>query len=93
MPTADPWIELGWRPDGAQQARFQALQVLLREWNSRLNLTRLVEGDDYWIAQVFDSLWPLHAWLDAPERPLEIIDVGTGKKRIEFRNTRPRPAA
>jgi 16S rRNA (guanine527-N7)-methyltransferase len=78
MPTADPWIELGWRPDGAQQARFQALQVLLREWNSRLNLTRLVEGDDYWIAQVFDSLWPLHAWLDAPERPLEIIDVGTG---------------
>jgi len=22
-----------------------------------------------------------------------IVDVGTGKKRIEFRNTRPRPAA
>jgi len=82
MPTADPWIELGWRPDGAQQARFQALQVLLREWNSRLNLTRLVEGDDYWIAQVFDSLWPLVPLLnggsEAKPTPLELVDVGTG---------------
>ncbi|MFO8237043.1 MAG: 16S rRNA (guanine(527)-N(7))-methyltransferase RsmG, partial [Prochlorococcaceae cyanobacterium] len=53
-------------------------------WNSRLNLTRLVEGDDYWIAQVFDSLWPLVPLLQAPSAPatggppLRLIDVGTG---------------
>ena len=28
-----------------------------------VNLTRLVEGDDYWVAQVFDSLWPLRPLL------------------------------
>jgi 16S rRNA (guanine527-N7)-methyltransferase len=56
------------------------LQELLRQWNSRLNLTRLVEGDDYWIAQVFDSLWPLLPLLqaDGDRAPLRLIDVGTG---------------
>ncbi|MEB3319190.1 MAG: 16S rRNA (guanine(527)-N(7))-methyltransferase RsmG [Cyanobacteriota bacterium] len=64
MPMLDPlsrvWEPLGWQPDAMQVARFEALRQELCRWNSRLNLTRLVEGDDYWIAQVFDSLWP---WL------------------------------
>lgn len=51
---------------------------MLRHWNSRLNLTRLVEGDDYWIGQVFDSLWPLEPWLKNPNAELSVIDVGTG---------------
>ncbi|MFQ6539819.1 MULTISPECIES: 16S rRNA (guanine(527)-N(7))-methyltransferase RsmG [Aphanothece] len=74
------WEALGWRPEPAQVERFGALQQQLREWNGRLNLTRLVEGDDYWIAQVFDSLWPLVPLLSGPHRdqPLELIDVGTG---------------
>ena len=39
----------------------------------------LVEGDDYWIAQVFDSLWPLRELLEhQPQAPLRCIDVGTG---------------
>lgn len=42
-----------------------------------MNLTRLVEGEDYWISQVFDSLWPLGPWLEA-SAPLRVIDVGTG---------------
>jgi 16S rRNA (guanine527-N7)-methyltransferase len=78
MATADHWTELGWRPDDAQQASFLALQSLLRDWNSKVNLTRLVEGDDYWIAQVFDSLWPLGPWLRDPQQAVQIIDVGTG---------------
>ena len=78
MATADHWTELGWSPDAAQLASFQTLQNLLREWNSKVNLTRLVEGDDYWIAQVFDSLWPLAGLLNQPPQPLQIIDVGTG---------------
>jgi 16S rRNA (guanine527-N7)-methyltransferase len=74
------WQELGWQPSDAQEQQLMALQEQLRQWNSRLNLTRLVEGDDYWIAQVFDSLWPLVPLLQTPAaaEPLRLIDVGTG---------------
>jgi len=83
MPAATPdtalWQELGWEPSPEQLAQLLQLQEELRSWNSRVNLTRLVEGDDYWIAQVFDSLWPLRALLNAPQvAPLNAIDVGTG---------------
>ena len=54
------------------------LQELLRDWNNRVNLTRLVEGDDFWINQIFDSLWPLGRELQQADRPLRCIDVGTG---------------
>ena len=73
------WQELGWTPSAVQERLFVALQEQLRTWNSRLNLTRLVEGDDYWISQVFDSLWPLVPLLQSsPEEALHLIDVGTG---------------
>ncbi len=84
--TSDPgaalWQALGWQPTPGQLQQFIALQAALRQWNERLNLTRLVEGDDYWIAQVFDSLWPLVPLLQPEgtgnQEPLQIIDVGTG---------------
>lgn len=63
---------------------MQQLQVLLRHWNQQLNLTRLVEGPDYWIGQVFDSLWPLQPWLSgaaataANSKGFAVVDVGTG---------------
>jgi 16S rRNA (guanine527-N7)-methyltransferase len=74
------WDLLGWQPEDGQQAQFVALQEHLQHWNARLNLTRLLEGDDYWISQVFDSLWPWVPMLTAAESPrsLELIDVGTG---------------
>ena len=73
------WQELGWEPSTQQQQLFTALQEELRSWNHRLNLTRLVEGDDYWISQVFDSLWPLVELLQSSaDQALELIDVGTG---------------
>ena len=83
MPAATPdtalWQELGWQPSPAQFDQLQQLQTELRHWNSKVNLTRLVEGDDFWIAQVFDSLWPLRALLNSQaEAPLQCIDVGTG---------------
>ena len=76
----DPlWQRLGWQPSPTQLEQFQALQEELRRWNARVNLTRLVEGADFWIAQVFDSLWPLLPLLrDRPDAPLRCIDVGTG---------------
>ena len=83
MPAATPdtslWQELGWQPSPGQLQQLQQLQEELRSWNSRVNLTRLVEGDDYWIAQVFDSLWPLRQLLqEQAEAALTCIDVGTG---------------
>ncbi|MEB3275821.1 MAG: 16S rRNA (guanine(527)-N(7))-methyltransferase RsmG [Cyanobacteriota bacterium] len=78
------WDELGWQPSTEQRDLFNQLQTQLRQWNSRLNLTRLVEGDDFWVAQVFDSLWPLIGLLNGqqqlsePSPPLRLIDVGTG---------------
>ncbi|MCP9849166.1 16S rRNA (guanine(527)-N(7))-methyltransferase RsmG [Cyanobium sp. Morenito 9A2] len=81
-PASEPhpglWEALGWRPDPQQWTLFQQLQQELRHWNGRLNLTRLVEGDDYWVTQVFDSLWPLRERLNDPEAAPECIDVGTG---------------
>ena len=83
MPAATPdtalWQELGWQPSPEQLQQLLQLQDELRGWNSRVNLTRLVEGDDFWIAQVFDSLWPLRQLLrEQAEAPLRCIDVGTG---------------
>ena len=37
---------------------FSRLQELIQGLNQTLNLTRLIEGDDYWISQVYDSIWP-----------------------------------
>jgi len=81
LPTPEFWRQLGWMPDAGQLQSLVALQGQLRHWNSRLNLTRLVEGEDFWIAQIFDSLWPLVPLLtqQPPQAvPLRLIDVGTG---------------
>jgi len=77
-PGPDLWQTLGWTPSARQLEQLIALQQELISWNKRVNLTRLLEGSDFWIAQVFDSLWPLGQELQAPETPLNCIDVGTG---------------
>jgi len=41
---------------------FQELQIKIKELNNKTNLTRLTDGDDYWISQVFDSIWPFKAF-------------------------------
>jgi len=77
-PGPELWKLLGWSPDAGQLRQFIELQQLLEDWNSRVNLTRLVEGEDFWIAQVLDSLWPLLPELMSPDTPRRCIDVGTG---------------
>jgi 16S rRNA (guanine527-N7)-methyltransferase len=87
-PSPELWRALGWEPTPQQLDQLLGLQAQLREWNGRLNLTRLVEGEDFWVAQVLDSLWPLRALLKADPQgaegplqkggPLQMIDVGTG---------------
>ena len=77
-PGPELWRLLGWSPDAGQLKQLIELQQLLEDWNSRVNLTRLVEGEDFWIAQVFDSLWPLLPELMSPDTARRCIDVGTG---------------
>ena len=72
------WSRMGWQPSAKQIEQFCILQQLLHDFNTKLNLTRLIEGEDYWIGQVFDSLWPLHKELTTPHQLRHCIDVGTG---------------
>ena len=41
---------------------FKELQIKIKELNNKTNLTRLIDGDDYWVSQVFDSIWPFQAF-------------------------------
>lgn len=77
-PSPELWDALGWTPSSRQLEQFITLQRELRIWNKKVNLTRLLEGVDFWVAQVMDSLWPLQKELQNPEAPLRWIDVGTG---------------
>jgi 16S rRNA (guanine527-N7)-methyltransferase len=77
-PGAELWSVLGWTPDSKQLRQLIDLQRQLQEWNSRVNLTRLVGGEDFWVAQVLDSLWPLLPELATPCTRRRCVDVGTG---------------
>tara|TARA_Y100001968_G_scaffold274898_1_gene268355 strand:- start:453 stop:1199 length:747 start_codon:yes stop_codon:yes gene_type:complete len=72
------WNKINWEPTKKQLAQFLQLQKSLKEWNKKVNLTRLIDGDDFWIAQVFDSLLPLQEELQYPKLSQKYIDVGSG---------------
>ena len=72
------WDEIEWEPTKKQFAQFTQLQELLKEWNKKSNLTRLVEGDDFWISQVCDSLLPFKKELQYPKLSQNFIDIGSG---------------
>ena len=52
------WDALGWQPSQAQRDQLMELQGLLQSWNERVNLTRLVNGDDFWICLLYTSPSP-----------------------------------
>ncbi len=72
------WNVIKWKPTEEQLSQFIQLQELLKEWNKKINLTRLIEGDDFWISQVCDSLLPLYEELQHPKLGDKYIDVGSG---------------
>jgi len=57
---------------------FQELQIKIKELNNITNLTRLIDGDDYWISQVFDSIWPFKAFTNINFNNTKFIDIGSG---------------
>ena len=57
---------------------FQELQIKIKELNNKTNLTRLIDGDDYWVSQVFDSIWPFKAFENINFDNKKFVDIGSG---------------
>ena len=57
---------------------FKELQIKIQELNHKTNLTRLIEGDDYWISQVFDSIWPFKILKNFSFDNKKFLDIGSG---------------
>ncbi len=57
---------------------FDELQNILAKLNKSTNLTRLIDNDDYWISQVYDSIWPFYEKKDFNFDKKKCIDIGSG---------------
>jgi len=57
---------------------FQELQIKIKELNNKTNLTRLINGDDYWVSQVFDSIWPFKTFQKINFDNKKFLDIGSG---------------
>tara|TARA_Y100001978_G_scaffold203137_1_gene226984 strand:- start:3962 stop:4681 length:720 start_codon:yes stop_codon:yes gene_type:complete len=57
---------------------FSKLQSILKRLNKSTNLTRLIDADDYWISQVYDSIWPFIENKERPHDNKKFIDIGSG---------------
>ena len=57
---------------------FQELRIRIKELNYITNLTRLIEGDDYWISHVYDSLWAFKENSNKNFDNKRYIDIGSG---------------
>jgi 16S rRNA (guanine527-N7)-methyltransferase len=73
------WQEtLDWQPTESQQRQFQRLYAEILAGNRQLNLTRITQPDDFWEKHLWDSLRGVASLLSEEEKPLKIIDIGTG---------------
>ncbi len=57
---------------------FEELRIRIQELNYKTNLTRLIKGDDYWISQVYDSLWLFKENSNKNFDNKKFIDIGSG---------------
>ena len=57
---------------------FQELQIKIKELNNNTNLTRLIDGNDYWVSQVFDSIWPFKSFPNINFNNKKFLDIGSG---------------
>ena len=57
---------------------FKELRISIQELNQKTNLTRLIEGDDYWISQVYDSIWTFRENPNNNFDNKKFIDIGSG---------------
>ncbi|BAY84920.1 methyltransferase GidB [Calothrix parasitica NIES-267] len=82
----DIWEEtLDWKPSAQQQIQFQRLYELILEGNRQLNLTRIIDPEDFWEKHLWDSLRGIRFLIsegegrgDGGDNKTKIIDLGTG---------------
>ncbi|MEH1943718.1 MAG: 16S rRNA (guanine(527)-N(7))-methyltransferase RsmG [Nostoc sp.] len=79
---AEIWQQtLNWQPSVQQQAQFQKLYELILEGNRQLNLTRIVDPQEFWEKHLWDSLRgiaPQGKFLPPLGETASVIDIGTG---------------
>jgi len=82
---ADIWQQtLNWQPTTQQQKQFQQLYELILEGNRQLNLTRIIDPEEFWEKHLWDSLRGiaplLSGKIDFPVSSASpaFIDIGTG---------------
>jgi len=63
---------------GEEINMFQEVQIKIKELNKKTNLTRLIDGDDYWVSQVFDSIWPFKIFSNINFNNKKFLDIGSG---------------
>ena len=61
-----------------EKIMFLKLQTKIQELNNQTNLTRLIEGNDYWVSQVFDSIWPFKIFPNINFDNMKFLDIGSG---------------
>jgi 16S rRNA (guanine527-N7)-methyltransferase len=75
---------LNWQPTTQQQKQFQQLYELILEGNRQLNLTRIIDPEEFWEKHLWDSLRGiaplLSGEIDFPVSSASpaFIDIGTG---------------
>ncbi|MDY6897478.1 MAG: 16S rRNA (guanine(527)-N(7))-methyltransferase RsmG [Cyanobacteriota bacterium] len=88
----DIWEEtLNWKPSSQQQIQFQRLYELILEGNRQLNLTRIIDPEDFWEKHLWDSLRGIRFLIsegkgrkegeegeEGVDNKIKIIDLGTG---------------
>ena len=57
---------------------FKKLRIKIKELNFKTNLTRLIEGDEFWISQVFDSISPFRILPNINFDNKKFLDIGSG---------------
>lgn len=73
----DHWQStLNWMPSPEQIAQFDKLYEFVLEGNSKQNLTRITDIDDFWEKHLWDSLRGVFTFWDRED--IKVIDIGTG---------------
>ena len=57
---------------------FSRLKELIKRLNKISNLTKLIDGNDYWISQVYDSVWPFFKDSNKLFDSKKFVDIGSG---------------
>jgi len=67
---------LNWVPSPEQIVQFDHLYKLVLEGNSKQNLTRITEPNDFWEKHLWDSLRGVLGFWERED--IKLIDIGTG---------------